>query len=58
MNDLITQFVEDMHMDTLITWAAILSVPHDKYSWLDDEWPDKEDELRVAVAEAMQKVGK
>jgi len=51
-------FVDAMDVDTVITWAAILSVPHDKYSWVDDEWPDKTDELRVAVTEAMLKVGK
>lgn len=58
MDELATAFVDSMSLDTMITWAAILSVPHDKHSWLDDEWPDKEDDLRVAVAEAMLKVGK
>lgn len=50
-----TQFVEDMTLDVLCFWADILNVEYDQ--WLDDEWPDREDDLRVAVAEAMGKVG-
>ena len=47
------QFVESFPFSTLIIWADILNVPHDEYHWPD---PDKEDDLRVAVAEAMEKV--
>jgi len=52
------QFVESLPFSTLLIWADIVKVPHDEDQWIDDEWPDKEDELRVAVAEAMGKVGK
>ncbi len=55
---LIEQFVEDLDFDMLIDWADILNVEHDEKNWLDDEWPDKENELRVAVAEAMRNIGK
>ncbi len=52
------QDVELMGFRALVNWADKLGVSHDEGHWLDDEWPDKEDELRVAVAEAMGKVGK
>ena len=58
MSDLATQFVEDLEFDTLLVWADILKVSPDENQWLDDDWPDREDDLRVAVAEAMGKVGK
>ncbi len=47
-----------MCFDSLIKWAIELNVPERHAEWLDDEWQDKEDALRVAVAEAMEKVGK
>ncbi len=56
--ELWAQLVEDMAFDVVLTWAETLAIPHNVQYWLDDEWPDKEDELRVAVAEAMGKVGK
>ncbi len=58
MSDFALQLVEDMEFDVLIAWADILKVPHDENQWLDDEYPDKTDELRVAVADAMGKVEK
>ncbi len=58
LDDLIVQLVEDLELGSLIGWADIFGVEHDEEQWLDDEWPDREDELRVAVAEAMQRVGK
>ena len=58
MSDFALQLVEDMEFDVLIAWADILTVPHDENQWLDDEYPDKTDELRVAVADAMGKVEK
>lgn len=52
------QLVEDMEFDVLIAWADILKVPHDEHTWMDDDWTYFENDLRVAVAEAMEKVGK
>ncbi len=51
-------FVDELDFDTLIVWADILSVPHDEHTWMDDDWTYFENDLRVAVAEAMEKVGK
>ncbi len=56
--DFASAFVECLDFDTLIVWADILNVPHDENYWTDDDMPDKEDDLRVAVAEAMSKVEK
>jgi hypothetical protein len=58
MADIIDQFTEDLTFDALIIWADILKVEHDEGMWLDDEWPDRESELRTKVAEAMERVGK
>jgi len=58
LDTLITQFVGDLNFEVLIIWADILKVPHNESQWLDDDFPDKTDELRVAVAEAMGKMGK
>ncbi len=60
MSELWTQLVEDMDFATVVTWADILKVDHYDIMGdpLDDELPDKEDELRVAVAEAMGGIGK
>ena len=52
--DLINQFVETLDFDKLIALADILDVEHEEKQWLDDEYPDKEDELGLRVAEAMQ----
>ncbi len=48
-----TNFVESVSFETLIAMANTMKVPHDEESWLDDEYPGKEDALRVAVAEAL-----
>ncbi len=50
--------IDTVNFAGLIKLADKLGVRHDEDLWLDDEWPDKEDELRVAVAEAMERVGK
>ena len=55
---IIEAIVEDMGFDTLIKVAKKLNVPHDEIHWDSSMGPDKEDALRVAVAEAMEKVGK
>lgn len=51
------EIVEGLCFETLIRCADLLEVTHNYEQWLDDEWPDKEDELRVKVAEAMEKLG-
>jgi len=58
INDFAAQFVEDLSFDVLLIWADILDVDHDEKQWLDDMWPDKESELRTAVAEAMANLGR
>lgn len=58
IDDLIDNFVEELDFDILIAWADILKVRHDEDVWLDDVWPDKEDQLRVEVGDAMAKVGR
>ena len=57
IDDLIDQLVEDLEFDVLIGWADILSVEHQEHFWMDDDYPERENELRVAVADAMRKVG-
>ena len=58
MSHFTQQLVEDMEFHVLIAWADILNVPHDENYWNGDDMPDKTDDLRVVVAEAMDKVGK
>ena len=53
MIDLCNQFAEDLEFGVLIGWADILAVDHNENEWLDDEWPDREDELRAEVADAL-----
>ncbi len=48
-----TEFVSMLSFENLIEVADVLKVPHDEDQWLDDDYPDKEDALRVAVAEAL-----
>jgi len=62
---LIEQLVEGMTYDVLFAWADQLGVTYNKHYWidnkdfwLDDDWPENEDELRVAVVDAMERVGK
>ncbi len=47
------QFVEDITTEALFTWCDIYGIPHNEDQWLDDEWPKREDELRVKLAERM-----
>lgn len=55
VDDAVDQVFDSMNFETLIGWANILNVTHDEDTWLDDEWPDKEGELRVQIAAAMIK---
>ncbi len=48
-------YVDEMTFEALLLEADNLGVPHDEGGWLDDEYPDKEDELRVEVINAYQK---
>jgi hypothetical protein len=50
------QYVEDLAFDSLLIEADNLGVPHDEECWLDDEWPDKDDELRVRVTNALNEL--
>ncbi len=56
MTDLITQLIDDMEFDVVVEWAKILEVEVNPPP-LGDMWPDWQNELRVEVAEAMEKVG-
>ena len=47
--DIIDQFVNDLDLHTVGEWAAILHIERNR---------DTVKELRVAVADAMEKVGK
>lgn len=53
IDDAIEQFIEDLDFDVLVIWADTLGVKHDFNMWFDDDWPDKEDELRVNVGAAL-----
>lgn len=55
---LIGEFVENLDFLSLLNWAGILKIEPDEQTWLDDDWPDREDKLKVLVAEAMMEVGK
>ena len=47
------QDVEDLAFDSLLIEADNLYVPHDDECWFADEWPEKENALRVAVLDAL-----
>jgi len=49
----VAQLFDDMSFDVLIDWADILGVEHCELLWLDDEWPDKESELKLQCTEAL-----
>ena len=49
----IEQFVEGLSFGQL-TWVALqIATRSGSFNWLDDEWPDKEDELRVNVIDRL-----
>ncbi len=54
LDDWIDRVVEGLDFAVLVGWADIYSVKHNENSWFDDEWPDKEDELRVELAKTMK----
>lgn len=49
----VENFIDALKFESLIILADILKVPHNEEQWFDDEWLDKEDDLRVVVGEAM-----
>ena len=49
------QYVENLAFDSLLIEADNLGIFHDEECWFDDEYPDKEDELRVEVIGALYK---
>ena len=54
----IENFVEKLSLYKLTMMASILDIRAEIDLWHDDEWRDKEDALRVEVAEAMMEAGK
>jgi len=58
MDNLIEQFVDDLKFDVLIGWCGIFNIPTNVDQWADDEWVDKESELRIQVAAAICQFGK
>lgn len=50
------KYIDDLSTEDLIGLANELKVQHNSEQWLDDEWPDKEDDLRVDVEEEMRRV--
>ena len=50
---LIENAVEELDLDALLRWALLFDVDNDFEMWLDDEYPEREEELRSAVLEAV-----
>ena len=50
-------FVENMDLAEVVAWANKLGVEHQKESWLDDEYLDKESDLRVRLVATMMQIG-
>lgn len=50
--------IDKVNFGGLIKLADKFGVSHNESQWLNGEWRDREGELRAAVAEAMEKVGK
>jgi len=49
----IQQWVEKLTPDNLFWWADFFEVDKDHENWLDDEYPDKTDDLRTRLVETM-----
>ena len=50
----IDNLIDSLSFSAIIQWADTYDIPHYEDQWLDDEWPDREDELRVQVKECVQ----
>ncbi len=53
----IEQFVDELSFDLLVILGKALGLPFDHTQWLDDEFPDREGELRVALVERLEEAG-
>ena len=47
----IDQFVCDLTEEWLFRLAKLAGIEFDHRQWLDDEWPDREDEIRTQLME-------
>ena len=47
------QCVEALDFTQVCEFTEVLGIENDSDQWLDDEWPDNEDELRVKVAKQL-----
>ena len=47
------QCVEALDFTQVCEFTEVLGIENDSDQWLDDEWPDKESELRVKVAKQL-----
>ncbi len=50
-------FVGALDLDALVVWADTLKVEHGRDTWIDDDYPDKEDDLRGRVVDAFVRLG-
>ncbi len=50
-----TGYVELLSFDELIKWCISLEIPCNTDRWLDDDFPDKEDGLRVKLIDALER---
>ncbi len=51
----LSQFVDDLEFGAVVNYCDMFQILHNETEWLDDDYPDKEDELRTKLAEAMTK---
>ena len=54
---LLTDYLDALPLDNLVAWADLLGVRHDRDRWLDDDYPDKEEDLRTRVEHAVSLIG-
>ena len=54
----IDQFVDELSFDMLIILSKMAGITfdHPRY-WFGDQWPDKEGDLRVQLAERLTEIG-
>ena len=54
----IDNLIDSLDLDQLIAWADKLGVCHTKSQWLDDQFPERIEQLRDRVSESMKGIGK
>ena len=54
-NGVTEQYIDDMSLKVLLAYCNIYGIDHDQERWLDDDYPDKEDELKVKLKDIMCK---